>query len=401
MALSDDSNDRSMNYSRSNCQSDAASAESGAEAGLEDDKPRKDTGEQSCQPDAPGDINPLRVLLENRRVSNITDYGEKHVNDQDNKPAADDLASNRDEVEMNPLQILLMKREVVPQDPPDSRRRRSMEVTGEEFPSVHGNNGGKNDLQSLLIDKRDGQFANKPDPNDKIRREKYTDDKTSMSFESTTTSLQPRPSQSIELTAVRQRRPIQPDSSEDAMYRHMDPPQANDVELGRHDSQTIPLMPETASSTTSVFQSSLFKGHAKSAKTTSFKLFTWFRSTFISAERLTALIILLGIASLFIDPAYLQSVQLDDKHLSYKQLSYRLSKAQERLNKTLDQEFGKYADLLWRGHGFTSNSIHRLRRRMMFKIFFLGKMREQERDVAVNFTWVTAGDGAAAGYGNL
>jgi hypothetical protein len=38
---------------------------------------------------------------------------------------------------------------------------------------------------------------------------------------------------------------------------------------------------------------------------------------------------------------------------------------------------------------------------MMFKMFSVGKMREHEVDIGVNFTWVTAGDGAAAGYGNL
>jgi hypothetical protein len=391
--------------------------------------------DQLNQPDAPEDFNPLiplQVLLESRRETRKSPAGEVvefrvgmksisnpdplHAEDREIQPATNNKAADYDMINsQNPLQILLMKRvDVVSQDPPESRRSISMEATGEKLSSLHNMNDGKNDLQALLVDKRSGQFASRPDPDYEVQNDQCTNNETNlqarMNKPATDSAKKDHPKvntgilQFIELPAVRQRRAIQPDSIGDVL--HMDPPasEASDVELGRNNSQSIPLVSGTALSytTTETFQSSLHERCAKSAKTIGQHLLTsWFGSKSISAERLTALIILIGIAYLFIDPVYLESIHLDDKHLSYEQLSHRLSKAQERLNKTLNQEYGKYADLLWSGHGFTSNSIHRLRRRMMFKMFSLGKMREHEVDIGVNFTWVTAGDGAAAGYGNL
>jgi hypothetical protein len=119
--------------------------------------------------------------------------------------------------------------------------------------------------------------------------------------------------------------------------------------------------------------------------------------------RLSALIVFFACFYIVTDFLDLQSVYLDNKQLSYSQLSSRLTKAQERINQTLDREYGNYASLLWQSIGFSSNSIHRLRRRMKFRILYAGTLREKypDEDVIVNFTWVTAGDGAAAGYGNL
>lgn len=87
--------------------------------------------------------------------------------------------------------------------------------------------------------------------------------------------------------------------------------------------------------------------------------------------------------------------------MSYAQFSYRLSKADLRLKKKLDDEYGSYSSLLFKSYGFTSNSLSRLRRRMMVKILYAGHLREEKSDAVVDFKWVTAGDGNAAGYGNL
>jgi hypothetical protein len=98
----------------------------------------------------------------------------------------------------------------------------------------------------------------------------------------------------------------------------------------------------------------------------------------------------------------------NDKILTWSQLANRLEKAQSRLNERLHEEYGHYSSLFWNStvihESFRSNSLHRLKRRMKLKIVQAGLLREKGEwiDISeITFTWVTAGDGAAAGYGNL
>jgi hypothetical protein len=52
---------------------------------------------------------------------------------------------------------------------------------------------------------------------------------------------------------------------------------------------------------------------------------------------------------------------------------------------------------------FHSNSLHRLKRRMKLKILQAGMLKGKipKGVPGAGFTWVTGGDGRAAGYGNL
>jgi len=186
--------------------------------------------------------------------------------------------------------------------------------------------------------------------------------------------------------------------------RQMDPPE--DEELGNNSQQYIPLMANTARASTSS-QTSKNTMHAKSLDTmkqASSKLISKIQVLFLKRAyniRLAALIIMLGVLYVAVDHFDLKSLYLEKTTLSYAQFSYRLSKADLRLKQKLDDEYGTYSSLLFKSYGFTSNSLNRLRRRMIYKILYAGHLREEKSDRVVDFTWVTAGDGDAAGYGNL
>lgn len=199
-------------------------------------------------------------------------------------------------------------------------------------------------------------------------------------------------------TEVRQRKSAGSNESQGSMpLQQMDPPE--DVELG-HDSQLfVPLMAKKARArATTSFQTS--KVAVKQASTNLSKIQVLFPKKTTNI-RLAALIIIFGVLYIAVDHFDLQSLHLENTTLSYAQFSYRLSKADLRLKKKLDDEYGSYSSLLFKSYGFTSNSLSRLRRRMMVKILYAGHLREEKSDAVVDFKWVTAGDGNAAGYGNL
>ena len=225
-------------------------------------------------------------------------------------------------------------------------------------------------------------------------------------------------------TTVRQRKLLAPAASKD--WENDDPPGYNGpLELGADDdSEHIPLhtLGGAASWDYDVASSSLPSIlHAWRVKTLSTisslpSLHAIIPSHILSQIQTTKfkpfgksllLLLVFGLFSLLMTRMDLTrpSIHLAHRTISYSRLSSKLSKAIVRLNQTVLYEYGNYSHLFWDENNgdeaFTSNSLHRLRRRLMYKILVGAKMAELKRDVMVNFTWVTGGDGSSAGYGNL
>jgi hypothetical protein len=332
-----------------------------------------------------------------------------------------EVSSDVNGAQMNALHVLLTKRDEASHDPPDdstehenggdacyvepNRQLDIDELMKESEASTDQDQLGIDDLINPGLNEAASSVRQDPpsiNTGDVIEPIPYPEQDTS---------------EPIELTVVRQRKQAPRVSSEDiSTTLQLDPPESSgDAEVGHDESQHVPLIAGTVTqSTSSSFYPSLRQWYAKSRnvlpslppiKNVQSKLpglqFTCLRSYPPTKLRLVVLVVLFGLMYTLIDPFYFISIHLDDTHLNYQQLSFRLSKAQSRLNKTLADEYGEYSELLFNYHGFMSNSLYRLRRRMMFKILHAGKIREHEHDIPVNFTWVTAGDGAAAGYGNL